>query len=691
MTKTKIKALLLAICLVIPTMFTLTACGHKHTYGNDWSKDATYHWRVCTGKDCNETEKAKHTYVTKHNDTQYWQECSVCGYAQEKVTGTVNEDEWKSALNFENVTNFNYRSEGGLYITDIKANATSASYIQTYVTSGSLKSKKIYVVEGADSSEAVYKYTYDPTNESDLSKDVWKKESVSIVKNKLFNLVNPKRDYQAILNNFASFEYKAETGIYESTDTVTYSGQPVNLKLKFVNKKLVWSEWTYAEGHLSAGQTSHCNISYDETEVELPNLSAVTADEWQRALSFDGLNNYTMEKTATNASASTEKISVTSTRLQRKVTTSGTTTTSVFDTERDERYTKTGSDEKYTRYELGMNMDTLLEISTFSGAPANYVLPLINSFDSAEYKADQQIYYIQQAQILGHWVQDVKLTFNNRRLVKLEYDTTGGGRFTNTITYTYNDTTVTLPTSAETVTYVEHNSSFNAFRYSGVSLSAGENVFEIKISDDKQNHASNKVGGVYMLGGTFSVSSDSATVSSISAKNASGTAITNEATGANNMIFTNLSAGKYYITITVSADCTGTFNLAFKQNDDKAYAVSVPYSTGFSLENVKLSNGNNWFVVEISDTTHSSLKFEGSSNYSLSGKFTLTDESKTKLTITAKDSKDADVANAKTGIGTDNGDMLFNTLSAGKYYICINASAECTGNFSLSFKLKDVK
>lgn len=715
MTKNKIKALLLAICIALPSMFAFTACGHKHSYSDDWSYDASNHWHACTGKECDETkdgaahtisytktatthqakcsvcgyeaEAVAHTYVTKHDDTQYWQECSVCGYAQEKVTGTVTEDEWKSALNFEGVTNFHYINYANYTVREIKASETAASLVITNVSNGSLRDKKIYVVEGTDASEAVYKYTYTKANESDLSKDVWKKESVSIVKDKLFDLVNPKNNLSSILNSIESFDYDAETGTYVSKSDATglkfSSTNLLSLKLKFANAKLVWCEYTLDMANV---QPEYCVISYDETEVELPNLSAVSAEEWQRALSFDGLNNYTMEKTSTNSSASTEKISVTATSLKREVTTSGSTSTSIFDTEREERYAKTGSEEKYTRYEFNHSMDTLLGLSALSGAPANYVLPLINSFDSAEYKADEQIYYIQQAKILGSWVQDVKLTFNNRRLVKLEYDTTSGGRFTNTITYTYNNTTIALPTASETVTYVHHNSSFNSFYYKGVSLSAGENVFEIEISDDK--YASNKIGGVYMLGGTFSVSSGSATISSITAKNASGTTITNEATdvtGLNNMIFKNLSAGKYYITITVSADCTGNFNLPFKN------AVSVPYSTGFSLENVNLSSGDNWFVVEISDATHSDKKVEGSSTYSLTGKFTLTDESSTNLTITAKSSTDANVANsAKTGVGAVNGAMLFKTLTEGKYYICVNASAACTGDFSLSFALKNM-
>lgn len=81
MKKNKLKALLLAFCLVLPTMFILTACGHKHSYGDDWSTNETSHWHACTGEKCDETkDSAEHTFETKYDATNHWSECSVCGY-----------------------------------------------------------------------------------------------------------------------------------------------------------------------------------------------------------------------------------------------------------------------------------------------------------------------------------------------------------------------------------------------------------------------------------------------------------------------------------------------------------------------------------------------------------------------------------------------------------------------------------
>ena len=63
---TKKKSLLtfvFAICLMIPAMFMLTACGHNHKATTEWQSDATYHWHVCEDKNCKEQlDKAEHTW-----------------------------------------------------------------------------------------------------------------------------------------------------------------------------------------------------------------------------------------------------------------------------------------------------------------------------------------------------------------------------------------------------------------------------------------------------------------------------------------------------------------------------------------------------------------------------------------------------------------------------------------------------
>lgn len=105
MKKNKLKALLLAFCLVLPTMFILTACGHKHSYSDDWSTNETSHWHACTGEKCDETkDSAEHTFETKYDATNHWSECSVCGYkkgeeAHDIVVAEINTTNHKLKCN----------------------------------------------------------------------------------------------------------------------------------------------------------------------------------------------------------------------------------------------------------------------------------------------------------------------------------------------------------------------------------------------------------------------------------------------------------------------------------------------------------------------------------------------------------------------------------------------------------------
>ena len=89
---TKKKTLLtfvFAICLMIPAMFMLTACGHSHKATEKWVSDATYHWHACEDENCKEQlEKTEHTWgewtETKASTcTEKGTEestCSVCGH-----------------------------------------------------------------------------------------------------------------------------------------------------------------------------------------------------------------------------------------------------------------------------------------------------------------------------------------------------------------------------------------------------------------------------------------------------------------------------------------------------------------------------------------------------------------------------------------------------------------------------------
>ena len=61
----KLLTLLLTLCLVVASAFSLVACGeHEHTAKTEWSKDATHHWHACEVDGCTtQLDKAEHTYT----------------------------------------------------------------------------------------------------------------------------------------------------------------------------------------------------------------------------------------------------------------------------------------------------------------------------------------------------------------------------------------------------------------------------------------------------------------------------------------------------------------------------------------------------------------------------------------------------------------------------------------------------
>lgn len=85
------KKLLSFILVVVAacSIFALTACAkHQHAFDTKWQSDATDHWHVCNGDDCDEiVDKADHVYDHAADTT-----CNVCGATREISCSTVGED-----------------------------------------------------------------------------------------------------------------------------------------------------------------------------------------------------------------------------------------------------------------------------------------------------------------------------------------------------------------------------------------------------------------------------------------------------------------------------------------------------------------------------------------------------------------------------------------------------------------------
>ena len=108
MTKKKsIWAFVLALCLIVPAMFMMTACGkHEHSFSSEWTKTETQHWHACKDKKCTEkSDLGDHDFVWAlktpagvHTDKVETGTCSTCQYQKDRtVEGSgIHTWEWES-------------------------------------------------------------------------------------------------------------------------------------------------------------------------------------------------------------------------------------------------------------------------------------------------------------------------------------------------------------------------------------------------------------------------------------------------------------------------------------------------------------------------------------------------------------------------------------------------------------------
>ncbi len=71
----------------------LTACGHEHTFSNEWSKDAQYHWHAATCEHKDEVkDRAEHDFGGNR--------CGTCGYERQSAEAELEEDESATVTTF---------------------------------------------------------------------------------------------------------------------------------------------------------------------------------------------------------------------------------------------------------------------------------------------------------------------------------------------------------------------------------------------------------------------------------------------------------------------------------------------------------------------------------------------------------------------------------------------------------------
>ena len=102
--KKSIWVFVLALCLIVPAMFMMTACGkHEHSFSSEWTKTETQHWHACKDKNCEEkSDLGDHDFVWVektpagvHTDKVETGTCSICQYQKDRTVEGSGEHSWE--------------------------------------------------------------------------------------------------------------------------------------------------------------------------------------------------------------------------------------------------------------------------------------------------------------------------------------------------------------------------------------------------------------------------------------------------------------------------------------------------------------------------------------------------------------------------------------------------------------------
>lgn len=252
-------SVLLVICMLLASCLTLASCVHECEFATEWTKDADYHWHVCTDEDCEEiADKAEHTWECDEGviTTKPTQDatgvrtfiCEVCSYTKtEPVEFTgLSEEEWNAALEPSVFENFEYN----------EVSTTTGSGV-------SVNSEVIY--KFTEATAWVYMSVAGQIQESYAPDTAYANQARSQVIESIKDMAP-----------YASFEYDAETKTYKATESIAIdalNASTSDITLTFDNDgKLVKIEYTisFVQSDINFTATSTATISNYGTVVLNP-------------------------------------------------------------------------------------------------------------------------------------------------------------------------------------------------------------------------------------------------------------------------------------------------------------------------------------------------------------------------------------------------------------------------------------
>lgn len=525
MRKNKFLTFVLAVCMILPAMFALTACGK----GDKTTVDDTTLAYALEFKDANGDKYTN------------WQ--------AEKVDNRKNEK-----------------------LLTVKY--TKDDSVEAYYSYAENSAEKIYI-NSTESGTKFYTFYEKLHEDYGWTKTRAKGSFANLNNTAIQNLQIKDLSTETFTRNSKDGSYDF-TKLSEETET---SKEQIAYKLKFSNDKMISVNIIKTKTTLATDTTEEevetiydwtWTISYDTATIEIPSDFSVVGDtQWKEALSFDVTNFTSTMKNYTLQGGISRSITtyVTPTAAYQKDISASSTHENYYDLTNKKVYSKSKSDDKYTINDGSYLTSFTAMLGYVNANMANYYSSIKNSFASFEYKADEKVYCAENVTLEGTNYQSAKLTFDNGKLVKTEL-TTGTG--TRTWSYTYGDAVVTLPSDSEcivTIPMVTSEGTVSFTLSSNVTLEANTTrIFAIAINSDYFDANKDDATGKCTIDGEFKVTLSGALgkqFEKIVVKDASGNEIDNSSADDGGFNCEISAAGKYYIEITAKTKCTGNWDIGF--------------------------------------------------------------------------------------------------------------------------------
>ena len=281
----KLLSIVFAVCVCFSLAVTLVSCGHTHTFSEDWTKDETHHWHVCTGKACAEiSDKAEHVWndgeiTTPATTTEKGVKtftCTVCAQTKTESVdyipaSVVTADQWSAAFdlgdNFTIVCKQTYSTSGTRLWTDKRAGNLFESILEETSAGGETDVNYNYGEIVGD----VF-YNYIPSYDTDHTLKGYNKYPSN----------NSPEDYIAMvlaqylpdsLRDMSAYTYNVSTRLYECFDATAYGTELDGVFIGFEDGKLIC--FVYAFTTSTETITISGTISYGNALIALPSADQI--------------------------------------------------------------------------------------------------------------------------------------------------------------------------------------------------------------------------------------------------------------------------------------------------------------------------------------------------------------------------------------------------------------------------------